>query len=242
MVLPSVMGGAMLLMGVALYFLGQWGLSEHDAKIQLQFKIDIEAAVKEAVDKKQIKIDSIILDHNTAIATMEVNHKEKEIEFTKEIMSAKADAAAKPIEFGDDLIRDLIRVDCLWNAGETGTSVQGRAACSAEASAADTTSTGISYTTFTPQFLRTWYEACNEWPGSPGGALTLKEWEDEYIGFDPAICGDTLVAYPPDAAKYISKFISNGEQYTAKLLNYAISQNKLIDALTKPKDLQNQDK
>lgn len=232
-------GAVVLLLGVALYFAGQWGLSEHDKAVQLQFVIDIDAAVKEAVDKKQVEIDGIVLKHNTTVATMEKATKEMEIGFTKEIMSAKTDAANNSIEFGDSLIRDLIRVDCLWNSGEASTSVQGRAACSNEASLANTAGTGFQYTVFTPQFLRSWYQACDEHPSSASSSLNIEDWEAEYPAFDPTICGDTLVAYPPDAAKYISKFISNGEQYTTKLLNYAISQNKVIDALTKPKDLQN---
>jgi len=220
-------------MAIALYFLGNAYLDKRDEARDLIFAAQITEITIKHKEEMEAAVSGVIKEYTKEAAILDKEHKEKENDWTKQIMAANENAAQKSIEFGDSLIRDLIRVDCLWSKGEAGNSLQERTACRDEAATADTTSTGFSYTVFTPQFLRSWYHACDEYPDGTVADYSITDWKAEYPKFTKEICEDTLVALPPDTSKFISKFISNGEGYISRLVNYAVSLNKIIDVLTK---------
>ncbi|MBL4802078.1 MAG: hypothetical protein JKY45_09295 [Emcibacter sp.] len=230
--------GSAIVIGIlctALYYAGIWGLSEHDAAQAATFALEKNRLEQKYKDEKQAAVAAVqeeaIIRENALIA----NHKDIENDFTKQIAVANDRATTDPIAFGDDLLRDLIRVDCLWAAGEASADLGRRQDCSDEATNADPTSTGFYYTTFTPAVIENWTDACGDYPDGTVGDYFLKDWQEEYPGFDPRICTDTWVAFPPTMSKYISKFVANGESYTSRLVNYAIGLNEVIDKITKQK-------
>lgn len=225
--------GISITMTIALYFLGNAYLDKRDEARDLIFAAQITDLTIKHKKEMESAVNDVIEEYTWEADLIDKEHKEKENDWTRQIMAANKNAAQNSIEFGDDLVRDLIRVDCLWSKGEAGNSVQERAACSDEAANADPSSTGFYYTVFTPQFLRSWYEACDAYPDGSVEDYFLPDWEKEYPKFTQEICEDTLAALPPDTSKFISKLISNGEGYSSRLINYAVSLNKIIDVLTK---------
>lgn len=241
-IIGAVLGTALLLSGVALYFTGQAYLSERDKNAVLEFDKQLAEQAREAkADKEQALAD--LRKHyegpKGVVTQLIKSHKEVENDLTAQLLSAREDAAQKPIEFGDDIIRDLVRLDCLWASGEASASVQGRATCSREADAANTTRKGFSV--ITPSFLKAWGDACEDWPrvgtGEGDLAYTREIWDAEYGYFDPQLCSETLVAFTPEFSVYLRKFIVNGENLTAQLWGWGRQLSDMVDIVTqKPVD------
>jgi len=236
--LAAGMGVALALTGAALYFTGQAYLGERDQRVQLEFAKQLSDQATAFKEEKEGALASLRLEYDGKIHTLETSIKETTNDFTAQLLSARQDALQKPMAFGDDLIRDFIRLDCLWSAGEASASLSGRSACRREAEAADPSSAGFSFAVITPDFLAAWGDACEDWlrvgTGTGDLAYFIEDWEGEYGNFDPMLCYDSLVAMTPEFSVFLRTFLANGEGYTAALLNNAIERGEIIDILTKP--------
>lgn len=242
----GAMGGALMLSGVALYFTGQAYLDQRDKTVRLEHASEINRLTQEHKEEKETALAELAETFNGKITDIESDNKETNIALTRQLAEARQDALQKPMAFGDDLIRGFIRLDCLWASGEAGNSVQGRAACSREAEASDPTSAGFSFAVITPGFLKNWGEACDDWPrtkipaiaGEEDLSYTEDDWKTEYNNFDAALCYDSLVAMTPEFSTYLQQFISNGENYTAAWINYALEGDEIIEIITKMSAIQ----
>lgn len=238
--IAGALTGVIGLMGLSLYLLGNSYLAQRDKATTLQHTLDINELAREYEEKQEHAIASLRAAHDDELTTKDLEHKEQMNEITRKLISARDDALQKPIQFGDDLFRNFIRVDCLYSLGATGNSVEGRKACRREAQTTEPSSQGLSVAVITPTFRNSWSEGCDAWNsiGTEAGAVnyTKEDWRAEYGTLDPAMCDETLVAMTPEAAIFFEHFLENSYNYTSQLLSYATEQNELIDLLTKPEN------
>lgn len=234
----TVLGTALLLSGVALYFTGQAWLSERDKNAVLEFDKKLAEQERKSKEDKEAALANLRQHYEGpegVVTLLKKDFKETENDLTAQLLSAREDALQKPIAFGDDIVRDLIRVDCLWASGKASASVSGRAACSREAERADTSRKGFSV--IRPDFLEAWADACDDWPrvgtGQGDLAYTRDMWDKEYGNFDPQLCSQTLVAMTPEFSVYMRKFINNGENLTAQLWGWGDQLSNMIDVIVK---------
>lgn len=230
------LGLVVVVLTLALTAAGNAYLNQRDANRELVMTARITALTAEAKADKEAALKELREEYDALIADTDTAHKDRENEILAQLLTAQNDASQKPVAFGDDLIRDIIRIDCLWALGAAANNSQGRAACSDEAANADTTRSGLSFSALTSEFLIGWRDACEDWglirPGSTGDlAYTEDMWLDEYTNFDTALCRETLIAFTPQASFMLRRFIENGENYSARLLNHAAEQARIIDTL-----------
>ncbi len=230
------LGAGIIILTLALAAAGNAYLGQRDENVALNMKIEIARVTQEAKEEKEKAIKDLRAEYDGLIETTEIAHRDEINELSTLYLTAQNDARQKPVEFGDDLIRDFIRLDCMWALGVAGASAEGRATCSDEAASADPSRSGLSFTTINPDFLAGWRDACEDWkyvrPGTGDLAYTEADWIEEYNNFDPLLCRETLVAFTPEASIALRQFILNGQNYSAQLLNYAVEQNAVIDAIT----------
>jgi len=219
---------AITLLGTALYFTGQWALSERDGRKAAEWAIDLRAAVDEVKAKMQTDFNKVKSGSDKTIARLEGDLKNANITIQKQLINASQNAAEAPMQFGDDMLRDFIRIDCLWNAGKNASDSAVRAACSREAKNADPTSAGIFFTAINPEFIKRWGEACRSLDTFGGGP----EWESDNPGITVQMCSETLLVMTPETSLFVRNWINNGENYTTRLVEHALEQEKIIDIIT----------
>lgn len=216
------------MMGVALWFVGNWWLDERDRANRAEFTIELnEQATKHKEDKEKA-LAELRSKYNEKITELETSSQETISGLTQQLVTAQQDAQQAPIEFGDNVLRDFIYVDCLWSSGKASTSLQGQSTCRDEAKAADPSRAGFSFSVLTPELIRRWGEACREYDTFGGG----DEWQADNPGITVEMCRETLVAFTPEFSAYLRIFLQNGASYTVDLVNHALEQDKIIDTLT----------
>lgn len=243
-------GVIIFMLSVSLYFAGVAYLGERDRRVELAHTLDINELTREKKEEKEAAVLEVQIASDAAILELTNYHQEKESEYKIELLNARERATQKPLEFGDGLIRELIRIDCLRNMGQAGNSLEGRTACSRKASQADTAIPGLSFSVITPEFLTGWRDACEDWPrvgtGSGDLAYSQEDWIEEYGNFDPALCRETLVGLTPEFSIWLKSFVLTDSRYQQELLNHIDEQESIINILTKrgsePDDKQDQDK
>jgi hypothetical protein len=234
-------GAAVAVMGVIMYFLIQWGLGEHDRALIAEHANALNKLQQELKADKETALQKLRDSHTDTLDNLRSDHKGQMNDVLKDLATARQDALQKPIEFGDDLIREFIYIDCVWASGRAGNSVQGRATCRSEAERADPTSAGFSFATVTPTFLQRWGEACEKRSditsvvrfGEEDLAYTEEDWRLEFGNFNSELCHDSLVTFTPEFAQYMRAFLKNGQNYTSELLDWGAEQGEIIDILTK---------
>ena len=238
--IAAVVVTVMSIMGLSLYLTGKAYLAERDKGVELRHTLAINELTEKFKEEKQQDLAALMEANNLKITELETLNRERENDLTTKLLNARNDALQKPIEFGDNLIRELIYTDCLWSKGAAGNGVQGRTACRSEAANANPASANFSFTVLTPTFLTGWADACDDWKtlGTTSGAITYtrKEWEEEYNNFDPMLCEDVLVAATPELSIFLQRLMANGQSYTSQLIEYALEQNEIIEILTKKQE------
>jgi len=204
-------------------------LNEQAAK----HRIELATAVKSAQEQGQNERDSLT-----------VQLQEKDNELFRRSVNAEAEATSDPYAFGDDFVADIINLDCLWSLGERQGDNSARAACLREAKLASTTGEIVPVTIINKDFRNNWVAACNNWTTigtskatieeDPDGDLryTVEDWKDEFPTFNSELCNQTVVAFTPAFSFYFRRFLQNGENYTAKLANFARDNRRLLDVIT----------
>jgi len=226
--------GASLMLMAALYFTGNAYLDKRDKVTLLEHEqemTDVKLAAK--ADKEQA-VAEITEKYDTIIATNTTSNQEMVNALTTQLMSAREDARNDPILFGDELVRNLIYTDCMWSLSVD--SLQGRNACSREAANANPTSTNLYYTTIKPAFLALWRDACSDWDAIRVATEMsfdegLEEWIADYDNFDVKMCDDTLVAWSPEASKFIEILMNKGTDYITRLRTHGHEQEDIIEQL-----------
>lgn len=216
------------LLGTALYFTGKWALSERDGRVEARYEIALRDAVDKLKEKQQAELAAIKEEHDATVGALETEKGRLSNELFKATLTASIDAKADPIGFGDAMLRDFIRVDCLWAGGEKATDPDYRAACGSEAERADPTSAGLFFVTFTPDFIQRVGEACLE-----RADFGAEGWADEYPTIDPSLCTETVLVMTPETSLYVRNWIRNAENYTTRLIDYGMEQAEVIDQLTR---------
>jgi hypothetical protein len=226
--------GASLMLMAALYFTGNAYLDKRDEVTLLNHEQIVGEIKREAKEDKEQAVADIREEYDGIIATNTTSNQETVNDLTTQLMSAREDARNDPILFGDELVRNLIYTDCMWSLSVD--SLQGRDACNREAANADPTSTNLYYTTITAEFLTRWGDACSDW-GNLGITTDVKfdeeraEWVAEYDNFDVAMCNDTLVAWSPEASKFIEILTNKGTDYITRLRTHGHEQEDIIKQL-----------
>jgi hypothetical protein len=225
-------GTAVTLMGAALWFVGNWWLDERDRANRAEFTIELNLQAEKYKEDKEKALSDLAIKFNGTIRDNDANHKKEINDLTRKLATATQDAQQTPIAFGDDLLREFIYVDCLWSQGEVSASVSGQSACRDEASIADPTRAGFSFSVLNPEFIRRWGEACREYDTFGGG----NEWREDNPGITEEMCAETLVVFTPEFARYLTIFLHNGANYTIEYINHALEQDAVIDKLTERKN------
>lgn len=216
---------------------GKGYLMVRDANTVLEHRIELNNQARLHREAMEASLGALRAEYDALQRTTETNHMEALNAISLQLLSAQRDAVQTPIAFGDTLIRDFIRVDCMWSLGERATDPASRQACSDEAANADPARSGLPFAALTPTFLRGWGDACYDWEHSVTSGdgdldYTEADWQLEYGNFDVALCRETIVAMTPEASLLFRRFLENGLSYTTQLVNYAVEQNKVISQLS----------
>jgi len=226
--------GASAIMLAALLITGNAYLDKRDEVTLLNHEQKITEIKLAAKEDKEQAVAKIRENYDTLIATNTTSNQETVNALTTQLMSAREDAIKDPIYFGDELVRNLIFTDCMWSLSVD--SVQGRDACNREAANADPASTNLYYTTITADFLALWGDACSDW-GRVNASTEMTfdegkaEWVADYGKFDVAMCDDTLVAWSPEASKFIQILTNKGTDYITRLRTDGHERQDIIDQL-----------
>lgn len=220
----------------ALYFTGNAYLDKRDEVTLLTHEQIVGEIVRVAKEDKEQAVAKVRDEYDTIISQNTTSNQETVNALTTQLMSAREDAISDPILFGDELVRNLIYTDCVWALAVD--SVQGRDACNREAANADPTSTNLYYTTITSDFLALWGDACSDWNAVRAATeMSFDEgkamWIADYDNFDVKMCQDTLVAWSPEASKFIQILTNKGTDYIARLRTHGHEQEDIINQLTK---------
>lgn len=239
----KIMGGAMAILCIIIFFLGRGYLSERDKRVSLTQAAEIsKLELEHKADKeKDLRLQKESFDK--LFEEQKDQHNAKTAEFTKRLVSARNDALQKPIQFGDALFRDLIYADCVRGIPAGSNRMEGRNACLRSSRSADPSSSGLSYSVLTPIFLTGWAKACEEWttvsdvirPGEEDLAYTREDWDADFGNMDPKLCQETLVALTPEASLFLQNFVNNGTAYIENLISYIMEQRGALEILTRPK-------
>ncbi len=239
----GAVGMVIFLMGFSLYLTGKAYLAERDKVTVLAHAAEITELTTAAKEEKEDALRLQKEGYDKLLEDQKDLHNEKTADFNKRLVSARNDALQKPIQFGDDLFRDLIYADCVRGLPADSDRVEGRDACLRSSRIADPSSSGLSYSVLTPTFLTGWAKACEEWttvsdvvrPGEDDLAYTREDWDNDFGNMDPKLCQETLVALTPEASLFLQNFVNNGTAYIENLLSYIIEQRDAIEILTRPK-------
>ncbi len=187
---------------------------------------------KEAISKAVAEVQS---KYQTKVSSLEANLNEANNKLLRNAINAEYDAKETPLAFGDEFVRDLILLDCLWSLGEREGDNSARTACVREAELADTAHSGVPVSVVTPDFRDLWYYACQDWSGigTSTGTInyTVEDWKAEYGSFDSKLCYQTTVMFTPEFSYYLRDFLNKREGYTAKLANFSLANRSLLDAV-----------
>lgn len=233
------LGITVVLLGLALGIAGKAYLSQRDENVMLVQAAAIARLTQQHKEDMEAAIAAITVSYDAEIAETERVYKDEVNGIMLQLASAQQDASQKPMAFGDDLIRDIVYVDCMWASGVEGTNREGRKACRDEAAFADPAKSGLPFTVLTPDFLTNWADACDDFyrvgvvvSAEADLSYTKETWVGEYGSFDPRICSETLVAFTPEGSLLLRNFINNGQNYSTRLLTYAVEQQRIIDILS----------
>jgi len=239
----KVMGGAMVILCIIIFFLGRGYLSERDKRVTLTHAAEMTKITLAHKEDKEKDLRLQKEGYDKLLEDQKETHNEKTAALNKRLVSARNDALQKPIQFGDDLFRDLIYADCVRGLRADSNRVEGRDACLRSSRAADPSSSGLSYSVLTPTFLSGWSRACEDWrtvsdvvrPGEGDLAYTREDWDKDFGNMDPKLCQETLVTLTPEASLFLQNFVNNGTAYIENLISHALEQRDAIEILTRPK-------
>lgn len=226
--------GASAMLMIALYFASSAYLGARDQLTIFEHEQEIAGLTLAAKEDKEAAVAEIREEYDGIIAFNTTANQETVNALTTQLMSAREDAIKDPIYFGTTLVRNLIFTDCMWSLADH--SISGRDACNREAANADPTSTNLYYTTITPAFLALWRDACSDWDAiRVATEMTFdegkQEWDADYGNFDVAMCDDTLVAWSPEASKFIELLVNKGTDYIVRLRTDALEQRDIVEQL-----------
>lgn len=224
----KALGIATVLLSIGLFFTGKWALSERDGRVEAEYNVKLREAEEKIRAEWQGKLNAVRDEYTPKIEQLEKDNKELNIAYLKATITASADASEAPIKFGDNLLRDFIRIDCLWASGTAAASDDTREACSREADMADPASAGVFFSVLDPIFIRAWGDACEELATFGGGA----EWEEAHPGITANMCSETLLVMTPETSVFLRNWVNNGEHYTTRLIQRGLEQDELIERLT----------
>lgn len=217
------------LLSAALYFTGKYALDQHDQNLQTQYALKLKTATDKLKGEQQAALKIINEASNAKITSLESENKRINNVYQKAMLTADQSANKNQMQFGDDVLRDFIRIDCLWSKGSDATRSSVRSACSREAQNADPTSSGVYFSVLDPELIRRWGEACRELDTFGGG----KSWQENNPGITADMCHETLLAMTPATSVFLRNWINNGENLSTKLYQHIDEQDQIIDELTK---------
>lgn len=225
--------GAVVVLTMMLFGVTKLYLDQRDESNILRYEAKLSASIRELEEKQQAELAALKSSYDQIIADTTIAHEEILNDLTYQLISAREDARQEPMAFGDDFVRDILRVDCLRALGVAGTESSGIQTCDNEAANADPSSQGLPFTVITPEFLASWAAACDDWDTLGTADGTVEDWHDEYGNFDPALCEETLVAMTPEGSLMLRRFVQVGWNYTARVLVHSSEQEQLIDQISK---------
>ena len=225
--------GAVGVMGVALWWVGNKAVDEFEKRTRAEMQLEIQEQTLRLTQEKQQALASLQADFQERMKANEAATAARIEDLTKKLATAKADAGAKPIQFGDDLLREFIRVDCLFNLGaERASDREERDACGREAGDADPAGSGFYFAAFTPIFWRRAAEICNDLDDFTSSE-DRREILSENPTFDFTLCDETIVAVTPETAQYLTLFLNRIEAYSLRLIEVANERGAIIDQLAR---------
>jgi len=121
-------------------------------------------------------------------------------------LDARERAAAMPDEYGDDFIRDLIELDCMFGLDRNAGRHDARSSCARSAEMADPSQINFPVAVWTPRFIRGIGTACISLKEDVGHLedddtpYTFEEWEIDNPSVGPGICDETIVVMTPEAS------------------------------------------
>lgn len=185
----AIMGGVVVVMGVALYFL----FGAYTNQVELRMVAEVAAATNKAALDFQIEVDRIEQEHaNKLNKEREANVKAQNAAIAEiNLYRQKAERLAQfdPVGFGDDYHVRLARIMCRIEAGTDSAGVQ---ACNN--APPETYLTDVAFTlTVTADNAEIWQEQCGDgnqnfcdWSltgFTPQAALTLLSWLEQVDGY-----------------------------------------------------------
>jgi len=239
----KVMAGAVIILMIILGIVVRGYLIERDTRVALTQAAEISKLTLAAKADKEEALQKQKEGYDLLLSEQKEFYNGKTMDLTKRLVTAQRDALQKPVQFGDALWRDLIFNDCVWSLQPSGDRVEGRRACLLASRNANPSSSGLSFSILTPDFLAGWSDACGRWdeidaivtPGEEDLAYLREDWDKAFNNFDPKLCTQTLASFTPEGALFLSNFIKNGTAYIEALVTDALENRAAIKILTKPR-------
>ena len=224
--------GVILSMGVALWWVGNQALGEFKKRTELEMQVQINQQTYEAEKRLQQALAAKDADYQKRIRDNAKEYTATINDLTAKLTYARENAYKGPIQFGDDISAEFIRVDCLLSLDpESPRYRKDRQACGDGSAAANTTGAQLLFSALTPEFWRRYGEDCNQWEDFPA-KRDREEFLDENPWFDQSFCNETLVTLTPEASRYLTIFLAKTENYAHQLIEVAQQRGDIINQLS----------